>query len=548
MDELRAKAEKGDAQAQTDLGRSYFNGYGVARDKVEAVKWYRKAAEQNYAEAQCILAHCYISGEGVAMDGEGVARDRVEERKWRQKASEQRKAEAMKWYRKAAEQNYAKGQSRLGMCYEFGYGVAKDYVEAVKWWRKAAEQNDPAAQMSLANCYANGRGVAKDDAEAYKWWAVCEARGMNGAKESVTKLEGKMSPEQIAEGKRRGIAFRQMAISSLNAPQKAAGGETVAELRAKAEPKGKPFVNSLGMKFVPVPGTPVLFSIWDTRVQDYQAFVSATGRSWKPRKERLFLEEPTHPAVMVSWDDAKEFCAWLTEKEQRAGMLKPTQGYRLPTDLEWSAAVGLPAESGKTPSERNGRVHDVYPWGSQWPPPWGAGNYNQSLKVDVFEFASPVGSFAPNRFGLYDMGGNVWQWCEEFGVVRGGYWDSREPVTLLSSFRESGAMCDETRVGFRVVLMEGILEWITASNYGRIRRGMALSDVQRILRSKGQPGTSLEWPRGVTQRAGAGGVVYTWVEGERTISLMFFERDGVAKLEEGFFHESGLNRQTLPLR
>ena len=57
--------------------------------------------------------------------------------------------EAVKWYRKAAEQNFAEAQYNLGVCYDNGQGVAKDYAEAVKWYRKAAEQNHAQAQYNL---------------------------------------------------------------------------------------------------------------------------------------------------------------------------------------------------------------------------------------------------------------------------------------------------------------------------------------------------------------------------------------------------------------
>ena len=59
----------------------------------------------------------------------------------------------MKWYRKAAEQGHADAQNNLGLCYQYGKGVAKDYAEAVKWYRKAAEQGHARAQCNLGYCY-----------------------------------------------------------------------------------------------------------------------------------------------------------------------------------------------------------------------------------------------------------------------------------------------------------------------------------------------------------------------------------------------------------
>ena len=135
--------------------------------------------------------------------------------------------------------------------------------------------------------------------------------------------------------------------------------------------KEQPWQNSLGMKFVPVPGTQVLFCIWDTQVQDYSAFVDATGNDttggmwslgqdgWKQLgatwKEPGFSQGPTHPVVGVSWYDATAFCAWLTARERRSGVLPAGASYRLPTDREWSIAVGLDSESGTTPEEKTPR-------------------------------------------------------------------------------------------------------------------------------------------------------------------------------------------------
>ena len=146
---IRARAEIGDARSQCELGKAfYFGTLGVTKDLAESVKWYRKAAEQNYAPAQFNLGVSYAFGESVAKDY----------------------VQAVKWYRKAAEQNYAPAQNTLGFCYAKGQGVAKDYAQAVSWYRKAAEQNYASAQYNLALCYENGQGVTKDLAESVKWY------------------------------------------------------------------------------------------------------------------------------------------------------------------------------------------------------------------------------------------------------------------------------------------------------------------------------------------------------------------------------------------
>ena len=73
--ETKAKAEKGDAEAQVNLGLMYANGSGVVKDEAEAVKWYRKAAEQGLADAQLSLGFMYD-------DGNGVIKDELEAYKW----------------------------------------------------------------------------------------------------------------------------------------------------------------------------------------------------------------------------------------------------------------------------------------------------------------------------------------------------------------------------------------------------------------------------------------------------------------------------------
>ena len=107
------------------------------------------------------------------------------------------------------------------------------------------------------------------------------------------------------------------------------------------------------MKFVPLGD--VQISIWETRVQDYEAFCRATGRRYEPPD---FHQTPTDPAVKVSWFDAVAFCKWLTEKEHDENLIGDREAYRLPTDAEWSMAVGLMNESGPTPESRDGKIRE----------------------------------------------------------------------------------------------------------------------------------------------------------------------------------------------
>jgi hypothetical protein len=90
-----------------------------------------------------------------------------------------------------------------------GQGVEKDEAEAVKWYRKAAEQNNAGAQNNLGSRYANGQGVEKDLVEAYKWTLLAVGQGNENAKEHMTPLQRSMTPEQIAEGKRRANDWRK---------------------------------------------------------------------------------------------------------------------------------------------------------------------------------------------------------------------------------------------------------------------------------------------------------------------------------------------------
>jgi Sulfatase-modifying factor enzyme 1 len=308
-----------------------------------------------------------------------------------------------------------------------------------------------------------------------------------------------------AERKSEGAANPKVSLSNL--PSEANVSTPLAPEKAleviEQATKEQPWQNTLGMKFVPLAGTQILFSVWNTRVQDFRAFIddnpsydppgemwSLSKDGWKQRgatwKEPGFQQGSTHPVVGVSWNDAKAFCEWLTIRERASGALSAGMKYRLPTDEEWSVAVGLDSEPGNTPEEKDSKKN-LYPWGKRWPPPAKSGNYrgveskdkNEPRDWDVIESyndgyarTSPVGSFEPNEMGLYDMGGNVWQWCEDWynsegksRVLRGASWNDSNPANLLTSRRfnympfERGAS-----IGFRCVLLRPNQPIIEGSN------------------------------------------------------------------------------------
>ena len=147
-------------------------------------------------------------------------------------------------------------------------------------------------------------------------------------------------------------------------------------------------------------------------------WVNRSGASWR---DPGFGQSDSHPVVCVNWEDASAYVQWLSGKTG--------EQYRLPTEAEWEYA----ARAGTT---------TTWPWGERQDDLCAHGNsfditgdevFGNWRRVDCRDGAvwtAPVGSFAPNVFGLYDMLGNVWEWtsdCWEEGdcgrrVLRGGSW------------------------------------------------------------------------------------------------------------------------------
>lgn len=132
--EQKSDVEPTDAEAQFNLGERYYE----AQDYAEAVKWYRKAAEQGVGEAQRMLGNCYYLGHGVPKDYD----------------------EAVQWYRNAIAQGNVNAMIGLGVCYENSNGVPKNIPIAMYWYKKASEQGYSTALENYNRLYDKGYRAA----------------------------------------------------------------------------------------------------------------------------------------------------------------------------------------------------------------------------------------------------------------------------------------------------------------------------------------------------------------------------------------------------
>ncbi len=225
FDQIKAQADKGDAEAQFRVGCAYARGVGVTKDLRKAAKWHRKAAEQGLARAQHQLGQDYAEGQGVKPDD-------LEAAKWFKKAADQglveaeldlglcyiggnglrpNGAEGVRWFRRAAEQGLPRAQYELGKCYLEGTGVSKDIAEGTKWVVQAAELGDALAQNRLGLSYQKGEGVPKDYVQAYKWFALAAAQDDENAPDirvNLAKAETLLTKEQVSEAQRLAREFK----------------------------------------------------------------------------------------------------------------------------------------------------------------------------------------------------------------------------------------------------------------------------------------------------------------------------------------------------
>jgi TPR repeat protein len=176
---------------QDNLGWRYQNGLGFEKDFSEALKWYRKAAEQGNSFGQMHLGWMYEMGLGV----------------------EKNYARAVELYRDSAKQGDPWGQMHLGWLYENGAGVEKDYAKAIGLFRESAKHGNPWGQTDLGQMYQNGWGVEKNYAEAVKMYL---AAGASAEADLLNELARRLATSAAAEMRdgTNAVRFAEKAVSA----------------------------------------------------------------------------------------------------------------------------------------------------------------------------------------------------------------------------------------------------------------------------------------------------------------------------------------------
>lgn len=199
---------------------------------------------------------------------------------------------------------------------------------------------------------------------------------------------------------------------------------------------------------------------WDGKARKWGKI---EGRSWRNPGH---TQNDHYPVICLTWSDARNFCNWLTRRERNLGLIESHQAYRLPAEYEWVYAArgsqrtrfawGDESEEAR----RHANIVDATPLpdGTVWDVdymPW----------KDGYAFTAPVKAFAPTWNGLYDMHGNVWEWCRQdvrvddgprldWYVLRGGSWDNLPSHFRCATRRFTPRHFASDTTGFRVVLSD----------------------------------------------------------------------------------------------
>jgi TPR repeat protein len=181
IDELKRRADAGDADAQEKLGAAYFNGQIVRQDFAQAFAWILKSANQGSPDAGLGVAYLYLNGLGTPKNPEM----------------------AFSWYSRLAVKGVPRAEFCLAELYANGRGVVRDYAQAIAWYRRAAEAGDASARLALGNAYYRGITMPKDPKAAFEWFSRAADQGLATAQLAT----GEFYANGIGTGKDDAQAF-----------------------------------------------------------------------------------------------------------------------------------------------------------------------------------------------------------------------------------------------------------------------------------------------------------------------------------------------------
>jgi TPR repeat protein len=213
-----ALAKAGDEEAQVAVAAAYENGKDVKQNKVEASKWYGRAADQGNADAQFKLATLFHEG------ARGL------------KKSPER---AAKLYAAAAKQGHVEAQNWLGYCYQHGLGVTQSDSRAVEWYRKAADAKLAMAENNLGLMYLSGKGVKQDYDKAFELFQRSAKQGYDWGMNNLGGLyeKGWGTEQDMAKAL---FLYREAAAKGNEAAQKSAKRLEPLVIKAEASPSVEP--------------------------------------------------------------------------------------------------------------------------------------------------------------------------------------------------------------------------------------------------------------------------------------------------------------------
>ena len=373
---------------QASLGDRYYNGTdGADKDFTLSAKWYRKAADQGHAMAQYNLGVMYSKGQGVEKD----------------------EVEAMKWYRKAADQGLADAQYNLGCMYHNGYdngqGMVQDQAEATSWFHKAADQGHAKGQALLSEA---NKGKVRPAALN----APFTEQEAKAAQAAWAKYLGRKVEEEIDLG--GGVKLIIVLVPS-----------GTFKMGSPADEKERNYFekdfDAEKLHDVEI-SKPFYLAKYPVTQEQYEAIIGKNpsrfqaGEGGADKVNGLSTKQ--FPVERVSWDEAQTFCKKLKYKDRQS------RKFRLPSEAEWEyacrAGTTTPFYFG---SELNGKKANCN------------GNYPYETATGPYkDRTTKVGEYGENKWGLCDMHGNVWQWCEDY---YGPYNDDLKAIDPLRSVKYS---------------------------------------------------------------------------------------------------------------